>query len=64
MQTSHELAETLKQFRVEDVAQRSGVSVKTIYRLRHQQHSPTLDTVEKLLKAIDEIRKAAAKAAA
>jgi transcriptional regulator with XRE-family HTH domain len=64
MKTSDQLAELLKQVRVEDVAQRSGVSVKTIYRLRHKQHSPTLDTVEKLLKAIDEIRQAEAAAKA
>jgi len=56
MKTSDQLAELLKGVRVEDVCQLSGMSAKTIYRLRHKQHSPTLDTVEKLLKAIDKIK--------
>jgi transcriptional regulator with XRE-family HTH domain len=67
MVTAIELAERLKGVSVEDVCKESGLSAKTIYRLRHRKNSPTLDTVEILLKAIDKIearQRDAAKAAA
>lgn len=55
MLTKAKLADMLDAVNVEDVARESGLSVKTIYRLRHQKHSPTLDTVAKLLAAIAKI---------
>ena len=57
MVTSKQLAELLAAVNVEDVARAANVSTKTIYRLRHQQHSPTLDTVEKILAAIEAVKR-------
>lgn len=57
MVTRVELADKLKRVNVADVARESGVSVKTVYRLRHQAHAPTLDTVAKLLDAIKRLEK-------
>lgn len=56
MVTRSELAEMLKAVRVDDVVRESGVSQKTVYRLRHVKHAPTLDTVERLLGAIARIK--------
>jgi transcriptional regulator with XRE-family HTH domain len=53
MITKAELAEKLKAANVEELARLSGVSIKTIYRLRHMKHAPTLDTVEALVVAMD-----------
>ncbi len=55
MVTSDKLAELLLTVNVEDVAREADVSTKTIYRLRHKQHSPTLDTVQRILDAIDRL---------
>lgn len=55
MVNAHELADRLKRVSVEDVCRESGLSAKTIYRLRNLKNSPTLDTVESLLKAIETI---------
>jgi len=63
MITSEQLAEMLAEVNVEEVAREADVSVKTIYRLRHQQHSPTLDTVHRLLGAIDRVKARSADAA-
>lgn len=63
MMTRDQLAELLATVRVEDVAREAGVSTKTIYRLRHKQNAPTLDTVEVIVAAVERIR-AAEKAAA
>jgi predicted transcriptional regulator len=62
MVTRTELAELLKSVRVDDVVRESGVSQKTVYRLRHTKHAPTLDTVERLLGAISRIRAKAKRA--
>ena len=63
MVTSDKLAELLLTVNVEDVAREADVSTKTIYRLRHKQHSPTLDTVQRILDAIDRLNEQAVKAA-
>jgi DNA-binding phage protein len=64
MVTQKQLAEMLGRVNVEDVAKAAKVSTKTIYRLRHQKNSPTLDTVERLLAAIKRVERAAEKASA
>ena len=56
MMTRDQLAELLGTVAVEDVAREANVSTKTIYRLRHKQHAPTLDTVEKILAAVRVIK--------
>lgn len=53
--TRSDLAALLLKVSVEDVARESGLSVKTIYRLRQQQNSPTLETAEKVVSAIRRI---------
>lgn len=53
--TRSDLAAMLAKANVEQVAKESGVSAKTIYRLRHQKHAPTLDTADKLLAALRRI---------
>lgn len=52
MVTRDDLARILRDVNVEEVAGLAGVSTKTIYRLRHKQHAPTLDTVEAILRAV------------
>ena len=64
MLTRDQLAELLAEVRVEDVAREANVSTKTIYRLRHKQNSPTLDTVEQIVSAVQRIKAAQAKQAA
>lgn len=56
MLNREQLAETLKSVRVEDLRKESGVSAKTIYRLRQQKHSTTLETAALLLAAIDRLK--------
>lgn len=63
MVTREQLAERLKTVNVEDVAKEAGVSTKTVYRLRHMQHAPRLDLVEKLLAAIKTVERRAKVAA-
>jgi hypothetical protein len=58
MLTRDQLADMLRTVNVEALAAASGVSVKTIYRLRHKQHSPNLETVGLLLPAIERLQKA------
>lgn len=55
MVTRDQLAELLKTVNVEAVSRESGLSIKTIYRLRNRQNAPTLDTVEKLLAAVERV---------
>ena len=50
MMTRKELSDLLRSVNVEELAGASGVSTKTIYRLRHQNTSPKLDTVAALVK--------------
>lgn len=46
-----QLAEWLHKQNVRDLSLKSGVSVKTIYRLRHKKNMPNLATVERLVSA-------------
>lgn len=57
MMTRDQLAELLSSVSVEEVSKKSGLSTKTIYRLRHKQHAPTLDTVEKIVSAVSALTK-------
>jgi DNA-binding phage protein len=59
MMTRDQLAELLGTVNVEVVAREAKVSTKTIYRLRHKQNAPTLDTVQSLLDAIKRLGKKA-----
>ena len=54
MVTSKQLADMLRAVNVAEVAKASGVSTKTIYRIRQRpdEYSPTLETAGKLLDAI------------
>lgn len=56
MLTQKQLAEMLLTVNVQDVAKLAGVSEKTIYRLRHMQHSPSLSTAEKIIAAVEALR--------
>lgn len=64
MVTQQQLADMLLGVNVEAVAKAANVSTKTVYRLRHQQHSPTLGTVERILRAIEAVKSATAPAEA
>jgi len=64
MMTRAELADLLRKVNVEALSKASGVSTKTIYRLRQAKNSPTLDTVEKLIDGEAKVRKWAAGARA
>jgi DNA-binding XRE family transcriptional regulator len=57
MLTRETLAEMLSGVNVEDLAKEAEVSVKTIYRLRHQKNAATLDTAEKLAAAVARLKK-------
>lgn len=56
MMTRDQLAKLLATVRVADVARESGVSTKTIYRLRHKQNAPTLDTVAVIVAAVKRLK--------
>ena len=56
MLTSKQLAEMLKTVNAKDAATLAGVSEKTIYRLRNCKNSPSLDTVERLVAAVNALR--------
>ena len=58
MLSREQLAEVLSSVRVEDVAREAGVSTKTIYRLRHRENSPTMDTVASILAAVERLKAA------
>ena len=53
MLTKPQLADLLRDVNVEAVAAAAGVSTKTIYRLRHQAANPSLDMVERIVRAVD-----------
>lgn len=59
MVTREQLADILQNVNVSEVARRSGVVEKTIYRLRHQKNAPSLDTVQAILRAVAEIEREA-----
>lgn len=54
--TRDSLADLLNEVNAAELARRSGVALKTIYRLRHRKHAAGLDTVQKLLRSIEEMR--------
>lgn len=56
MLTREKLAALLLTVNVEDLSRESGVSAKTIYRLRHCENAPTLDTVESLVAAVERLK--------
>jgi predicted transcriptional regulator len=56
MLTRDKLSQLLQAVSVEEVAREAGVSTKTVYRLRHQTNSPTLDTAARLIDAIKRIK--------
>ena len=56
MLTSKQLAEMLMTVNAKDVAKLADVSEKTIYRLRNCKNSPSLDTVERLVAAVNALR--------
>jgi DNA-binding phage protein len=67
MHTKQTLSDLLMTVPVEEVARESGLSTKTIYRLRNQENAPRLDTIESVVAAVRRIaprRKPRAKAAA
>lgn len=67
MHTKQTLSDLLMTVPVEAVARESGLSTKTIYRLRNQENAPRLDTVEHVVAAVRRIvsqRKTRTKAAA
>ena len=55
MITREQLAKLLHEVNVEDVAREASVSTKTIYRLRHSKHAPTLDTLNRILAAVQRL---------
>jgi transcriptional regulator with XRE-family HTH domain len=61
MLSKTELRDALLQCNVKDLAMRTGLSTKTIYRLRHRASpvgSPSFKTLELLTEAIKAARKA------
>ena len=53
MVTPKELSDLLHGVNVAAIAKAANVSTKTVYRLRHQDHSPNMQTVHRLLAAIE-----------
>ena len=51
MMTREQLAEWLKQQNVEAVKAKTGLSIKTLYRIRSGGKPPRFDTLQKLIKA-------------
>lgn len=64
MLTRDQLAAMLAEVNVEAVAREAGVATKTVYRLRHKANSPNLQTVEKIVAAVQRLRRRAALQAA
>lgn len=64
--TRDDIARLVREVPVAELAREASVSTKTIYRLRHKQHSPNLATVEQIVAALRRInaRQPAAKKAA
>ena len=59
MVTPKQLSEMLRGVNVAEIAKAANVSTKTVYRLRHQDHSPNMQTVHRLLAAIEAAKPAA-----
>lgn len=57
MITRDELARRLSAANVVELCRRSGVAEKTIYRLRHRMHAPTLDTLEKVMPVLEQMER-------
>ncbi len=57
MLTRSKLADLLQKVNVREVADEAGVSTKTIYRLRHQENSPSVDMAERLAQAVERIKR-------
>ncbi len=55
--TKAELARLLQGVNVEAVAREANVSTKTIYRYRWGKSAPALDTLERLMSAIEKVRR-------
>lgn len=64
MVTPQQLAAMLRDVNAEEVAAAANVSLKTIYRLRHERHVPNLATVQRLLDAIKAMKRKSSKVAA
>ena len=65
MMTREQLAEWLKQQNVEAVKAETGLSIKTLYRIRSGGKPPSFDTLQKLIKAgAKPVQRKPAKAAA
>ena len=60
MLTREQLADMLGKVNAQDVAREAQVSLKTVYRLRHQTNAPTLDVVLRIVEACKRLSKAAA----
>ena len=58
MMTRDQLAELLRTVNVEALARESGISTKTIYRLRAKENAPTLDTVASIVVAVERLKAA------
>lgn len=58
MLTPDQLAQMLAEVNVEAVAKEANVSTKTIYRLRHKKTSPSLDTVNAIVVAVERLKTA------
>ncbi len=61
MMNRDQLAELLRTVNVDDLHRESGISTKTIYRLRNKENAPTLDTVEALVAAVKRVKALARK---
>jgi DNA-binding phage protein len=53
MITEIDLARRLRERSAPQIARAAGLSLKTVYRLRDGTNSPTLQTVHRLLAALD-----------
>lgn len=58
MLTRTQLAALLRDVNVEALAAEAGISTKTVYRLRHQKTSPTLDTLQAIVEALAKLKRA------
>lgn len=64
MMTRDQLAELLATVNAEALSKEADVALKTIYRLRHKENAPTLDTVERLIQGIERLKAKASEATA
>ena len=56
MITRDQLSKLLLGVNVKDVAALAKVSTKTVYRLRHAQNSPNLDTLNRIVEAAGKLK--------